>query len=519
MDRKAFGSDVKTSASFTDWRKDGKVIFFVHPESEIEKRTMITLSRIVENSDDEEEIRGIRRFYQGDADITRQFLLWLKNDATDIDSDEVVFRLKTAGGDVQEWLKGDLLNMKGYDWRKNMLRPRTEYLFCIINVTEKGEPPKGPEVLVLPFSAGKKLNAVWDGEIEENGEVEGDPFVTPYACKVTFDSAERGTDMYSASAVIKRKLTEAARKLFDEDPVDLSQYTDPDSEQDKDAGTTLDLLRAMCVVPCPLLETDVEVETVADDGEKKASEKTAKKAKTTKKAVKKTEKKSSKKVVKKKEKAEAEDKPQPPSKPTPIQTGVIPAEEGIPGNKYLYDDEEVVFVKYNRKKGKAIVEDEDGRIRISGDAELTVVPNEGGEESNADAEQTVNNSDTITPENCERGAVYITEAGAHVTFLRFNATKKKGVFKDEDDERIFLPEDAILSALGDDEKDPLSVRKKPTQQTAPAQKVTDTDDDGDNDDDDMEPCPLPECGKLISSDSTECPHCGSQFEDDDDIPF
>jgi len=450
MDRKQFGADTKRGAAFTDWRKDGKVIFFVHPKSEIEKRVTVTLRRVVENDDGEEEIKGIRRFYEGDSDITNQFILWLKNDTPDIDPDDVVLRLKTAGGDEEEYLKGELLGMKGYDWRKRLMRPRTEYLFCIINVTEKGEKPKGPEVLVLPYSAGKKLNKVWDEEIEELGEDEGDPWQNPYACKVTFDKDERGTDMYGAGTV-KRPLTEAVRDLFDEEAVDMTQYTDPGSAQDLDAGTSTDLLRAMCVVDCPLLGTDVE------------TEEPSKPKKTKKKTASKPEVKNSKKPKpapepepeppkKSKPEPPKKSKPKPPSKPkAPKKKSSKPApvdvEDAEPGESYIYEDETVEFVKWDGKKKIGIAKDEDGlKVKIPAGEEImpagTAEP-EPEEDGDEDAPDAAPEPTKVT--DCVKGKEYFTQDGDKLTFVRYNHTKEKGVFSDSDGERVFLDGDELVS--------------------------------------------------------------------------
>lgn len=508
MDRKAFGSDVKRGASFTDWRKDGKVIFFVHPKSEIEKRITIALRHVVENDDGEEEIKGIRRFYEGDSDITNQFLLWLKNDAVDIEPDDVVFRLKTAGGDDEEYTKGDLLGLQGYDWRKRLLRPRVEYLFNIINVTEKGEKPKGPEVLVLPFSAGKKLNIVWDGEIEELGEEEGDPWINPYASKVTFDANERGSDMYGASTV-KRPLTEDVRKLFDEDAVDLSQYTSRDS-QDMEHGSTMDLLRAICAVDCPLLDVDVDVEV-----ENRVEEK-PKKKKVGKTKARKTKKKSSKQS----EDEKVVDKPKAPSKPEPPVKSetkkiinIVNVENAEVGEIYVYNDEELTFVKWDPKKKCGIFKDEDGfKVKVPEGVELEIPGNQVKVEGEPLPEP-------AKVEGCVSGKRYYTQDGDLLTFVRYNKTKGKGVFSDSEGERCFLDGDELVSEdESESAPDPLApkAKKEATTQTKPKTKQLEQEDDSDEE---MDECPA--CEKMVAPDANVCPHCGAEFEDedDDDVPF
>jgi len=524
MDRTAFGKDTKKGASFTDWRKEGKVLFFVHTGSEIEKRTTVQLRRVVEDDDGEEKIQGIRRFYEGETDITKQFLVWLKNDTPDLDPDDVVLRVKSAS-DEEEYTKGELLAMKGYAWQKNLLRPKTEYLFCIINVTEKGKVPKGCEVLVLPYSAGKKLNKIWDGEIEELGEEEGDPWKTPYACKVTFDKDERGSDMYQAGTV-KRPLTEPVRDLFDEEAIDLKQYTKEESVQDPDAGTATDLLRAMCVVPCPLLGTDVESEETPKPKGKK-------KTKTAKKPAKKT-----KPDPEPEPEPEPEEEPEPkpklkpkapkkPGKPKGKKQppALVDVEDAEPGESYIYDGDEVVFLKWNAKKKIGIAKDEDDlKVVIPVGEELVpVAAAEPEPEPEPEEEpESEGGPEPTKVTQCVKGEAYYDQDGNKLTFVRYNHTKEKGVFSDSEGERIFMDGDELVS--GDDTDsgpDPLEpkAKKTPTKQTKPKKKVVDPEPEEPEADDDMEECPA--CEKMVASDATSCPHCKAEFqeEDEDDVPF
>jgi hypothetical protein len=495
MDRKKFRQDVKSGASFTDWRKDGKFIGFVHPDSEIEKRTTVSLRYVTENDEGEEEIQWIRRFYFGDKDPLAKFLKWLSN-ADEIDADEVVLRLETAGGDVEEYTKGDLLGLKGYDWRKRLLRNKTEYLFCVANVTEKGSKAKGPEILTLPYSAGKKLNKVWDNEIEENGEDEGDPWVTPYSFRVTYDPDERGTDMYDAGRASK-KMNPDVQAIFDEPPIDLKQYCDPENE-DLSAGTTAELLARMCVVDCPVLEVDREKETPKKPAKKKA----AKKKVAAKKAQKPEEKKELKKVAK---------KPKAPVKPKGSESE-IDCSVAEPDTEYEYDDEVVTFVKFNKAKNEGLAKDEDGfKVRIPGDAKLKVIGESQSSSGDSDSDDP-----TVRVEDCEKGKYYYTQEGVYLKFVRYNHSKEKGVFADAEEERIFIDGSEIVS-LDVDEDDPLAPIEKDAEKD-----IVEDDPDGeeneepedDSDGEEMTECPA--CDKLVSESATVCPHCGVEYADDED---
>ena len=515
MDRSEFRRDVKRGSSFSDWRKDGKIIFVVHPQSKIGKRVRVQLRRVHTNDDGEQEIWSIWRFYTGKNDISKQFLDWLKaND--DIDADETVLRIE-AGGETEEYLKGELLGLDGYDWRKRLLKPRTEYLFSIFDITDKSTDPTDTEIVVLPYSAGKKLNKVWDDEIEERGEDEGDPWVTPYSCKVTFDNAERGTDMYGASA-IRRPIPDSVYQLMETvEPADVMSYCDP-AEEDSTEGTTKELLAAMCVVSCPLFETDVESE------EAESAPPPAKKQKAPAKAPAKKAKVETKKPAAKKPAPPS--KPKAPSKPkVPKETaaGEIPVEDCVEGEAYEYDGETLTFAKWDEKKNRGIFIDED-EMKVPVDAGETVTSLGNSEESEegeeAESEET---ADAIEAKDCAKGCAYYDAEGRKLTFVRFNASKNKGVFKDEDDERVFLDADAPVSLDVSEVADALAPRttKEATEQTEPEETEEGEPEEAEpeGDDEDMAQCPA--CEKLIPESSTKCPECGAEFADDegDEIPF
>lgn len=498
MDLDDFRNDVKGGgANFSDWRSRGKLIAFIHPASKIGKRVRVRFRKVVTNEETKEkEIWTIPRFFHGDEDITARFLKWLEEN-DDIDADDVVLRVK-LGKKKEEYLKGDLLGMEDYDWKKRLFRPRTEYLFSMIDV-DKAD---GTEIVTLPWGAGKKLMKKIDSQIEEYGEEEGNPFETPYAFKLTFDEDERGTDMYDVERH-QAKVSKKIQKIFDEvEPDDTMYFSDP-AEENLEFGTSRELLREMCVVDCPLLEKDTEEQ-----------EPPKKKKKKGKKAKPKKEKKAGKKLKKKK------------SKP---KSNLIPVEECEEGATYEYDGDELKFKRYLPKSKRYLFVDDDGeKIRLPEDAEVKPVKVEAEPEPEEEEEPESAEPEKVKVEDCEEGETYYDTDGDKLTFVRYKHNKEKGLFKDEDGDSILLPGDDVVftEPPGEsDELDPIPASKKASKQRKPKgkkKKVEDEpeeeeeDEEGDDDGEgDVMECPY--CDKDVKANAKECPHCGGEF--DDEAPF
>lgn len=487
MNRNEFRKDVNRGANFTDWRKDGKCIFYIHPESDIEKRMSVSLQTVVNNDDGEEELRWTRRLYRGDEDPIARVKFWLEEDK-EHDLDTVIFRAKTKGGDVVEYLKGDLLGHKEYDWRKQLLRVKIEYLYCIVNTTKKGEVPTGPEILILPFSCAKKLNKVWDGEIEDLGEPDGDPWKNPYPCKVTFDNTETGSNMYDAGTVnIKAyPLNNDVRKLMEEDAVDMSQYVDF-SQEDTSLGTTVEILRKLLVVPCPVLDVDIVTEE---------PEKPAKKKRGRPKGSKNKPKKAPEKPAK--EATEEKEKPKPPSKPVPRLDGessYVAVEDAKPGVLYEYDDENVKYIRWSGSNDCGFAEDEEGdELEIPAGEKLKKLKGEPEQDEKAEP-------GGMHAKDCVKGEKYYLHDGRLVTFKRYKKGKNQSVFSDEQSKRVFVDGNEVVSHDAA-ESDPLEPRtnKEETKQTKPKSKAK----------------PDPEPEETSDGETLECPGCEGPLREVDD---
>ena len=255
MDFDEWHADTRRGGTkFADWRDEGRLVFFIHPKSKIGKRVRVQARAPMERDDGTKFIGSIYRFYQGrNDDVTDRFLDWL-SDEDDIAANDVVFRIR-SGEELEEYCKGDLLNLRGFDWKRQLLNPRTEYLLCIV-------PLEMPELLMLqlPKSAGKDLARLIKSQMEEYGE-KGNPFQNPFAIKISYDKGALPRDKYKAERHLEEP-TQDHLVLFNAEPEDVAALCDSRTdEQDKDMS---DLIRNMLVVPCPILGID-EVEETEDE--------------------------------------------------------------------------------------------------------------------------------------------------------------------------------------------------------------------------------------------------------------
>jgi hypothetical protein len=463
MDRREFSGDLKKTGKFSSWKERGKLAFVIHPGSKIGKRTRIVFRKPVYNEEKEEwSIWTISRLYKGKEDIVFKFVSWLKGNDK-IDADDVVLRIK-ADDKVEKFTKGDLLGMKGYSWQKNIFRPRTEYLFCVVDLDGKRE----LEILSLPFGAGKKLNKVMDQEIEERGEEKGDPWSNPYPFRVTFDKNESGGNMYNASRS-SVDMPEWIEDVFEQDPIDVLYYCDDESEANDDYDSK-SLLKDMLVISCPFLEKDVEVEEEEPKKEKKKSSKS---------------------------------------------NSDVKAKDCEKGKYYKYDGEKIKFKRYIEDKSEALFIDEDGdRVRVEGGT--VVRPFDESSSDEGSEEKPTNNN--VRVEDCIKGETYYDSDGEKLKYIRYNSKKEKGVFDDSDDERVLLHKNEVVFLSkeevedADDALEPIDASREESDKEEPRTK------EGQEESDEEEIMYCPNCEKQVAIDASKCKNCGAEFADDDE-PF
>jgi len=445
----------KNKSKFTNWRKEGKFVFWVHPGSEIGKRTRIRFRIPMRGDDGEWYFRNVWRTFQEEKDPTAQLLSWLR-DNDEIDLDEVVLRVK-SGTEVEEYNKGELLGLEEYGWKKQLLRPKTEYLFSVVN---NGE-PKETEVLTLPFSAGKKFVRLVDSQIDEYGDDEGNPWENPYPFKVTFDPDASGTDMYNVERHLA-KLGKEVQDIFENsEPDNVEALCDPDNDNNDGMGTSEELLAQMLVIPVPFLEVDIEREAVPPPASSEPKEKPAAK------------------------------KSKPVEDDTPA--GMVKAKDCQKGETYVNADGEKLKFKKVLDSGKCKFLDEDGDVvKLKGDELLSAGAVGAAEPEPSD------DGKVLVKDITEKGTELWNSDGEKLTFVRYSEAKEKGFFDDEDGDRAAMAGTEVLftNAPEGGAEDPLA----PIGQ-----------------EEDLMLCP--NCDAEVPVSATSCPKCKAKFEVDADQPF
>ncbi|MCK5019338.1 MAG: hypothetical protein KAS32_19920 [Candidatus Peribacteraceae bacterium] len=468
LNRKQFSNEMSGRTVFTNKLKEkGKLVFCIHPGSPIGKRVRVRYERAVEIEREgkmSQEIWGVYRHVRGkkgeeNQDICFNFVDWLK-EQDDIGVDDAVLRMK-SGNKVSEYCKGELLGLDGYSWKKNMLKPQIDYPVGIVDVDVPGE------VVVQAFGylAGKALVKCYNGEIEDYGEKKGDPWVNPYPFKATYDKEEPAQQRYAMKAFSDEKPSDEVLASFEKDPPDINVLVDEDQE-DLSNGTSKELLRAMCIVPCPLFDVVEEKEE------------------------------SVKREKKKKQKAVEEE----PVEEEPAGfDGTV--KSCIQGDSYVYEGDLLIFKEFLDGSGKGLFIDEDGdKVKLKGGKRVSLPDEESSDEE-------VDTSDFVKVEDCKKGEIYYDGGGNSLRFKRFNSAKGKAVFYDSEDEPILIPAGETVFESKPDE-DPL----EPIEDVENDTEASDTPDSKEVE---MMECADDDCGREIPADSTKCPYCGVMFAPDD----
>lgn len=385
------------------WKDDGELIFWLHPQSSLADRETLLLWVPVTTENGEKKLTMTRRFYQGENDITERFKNWLA-DQDDIDEDDIVLKVK-HGKESKSWKKGEILGLKGYDWRQKAIDPNIESLMSVI-------PHEDPanKILAVPVTCGQKIWKRIENQMSDLGEEEGNPQENPYALKVTYDAKAR-TGKYDAE-ICMVKLTDEVEACFEAKPHDIDAECDPDREEvDDDYGTTADILRAMCVVECDIWDMEEEEVDEGDDeeeGEEEGDEE---------------------------EGEEAEG----------VEAGEAEEDEW-----YSFEDGTVacfVGIKGRGKSKKAVFEDEDGEeYKLSLDTVVWPYEEEEDEEEEGDEEEDGDEGDDeeVLVKDCEPGEVYIDADGDELTFVKWDKKKKQGIFEDADEDQFPLDGEDIV---------------------------------------------------------------------------
>lgn len=235
MDEFMKDTDGKNRSDILDWKEEGKITVWLHPKSGIHKRNSHWLLKVQEVEEEVGKGKKKKKVKKNKAVpwmvicpntskhkdrcgicILRSYL----RDNDDIELEDVILEFEDDDG-VTQFTKGEIIGEDGFDWKKN-LAYRTEYLFGVID----DEKQEKVEVLISPKSLGKKIKKVIANEMEDEGDEDGNPFINPYAFKLTYDSDANPNDMYDANRS-KAKLTEEVEELLNGEGVDLEKLTTP----------------------------------------------------------------------------------------------------------------------------------------------------------------------------------------------------------------------------------------------------------------------------------------------------
>jgi len=250
------------SSERMDWKPRAKI--YLHPDTEINDRLRVFFNREVAEKDDDGKETGKKKvvavpYVVPDDPKACPFsaLRELLRTRDDIDPDETILSVGKGRGKV-EYCKGEILGLKGYDFRKN-LKPQGDFVVAAVLVEDSKK--KRPKELTLEVLAGAKSLATEirkeiESEVDESGDEKGNPFFEPYPFLIEYDDRESGSDMYSARGrPAERPDDDELMKLLDGECLDLSdelELSDPDA--------------MLAALNDALVRDDLEIE-IENDGE------------------------------------------------------------------------------------------------------------------------------------------------------------------------------------------------------------------------------------------------------------
>lgn len=237
-----------------DWRPKAKIV--LHPATDITERQRIWFPKVIDVKEDDGDGKGKRKKASGktkvvavpfnvpkDPDLCpfaafRQLL----RERDDIDGEDIVICVG-SGRQKSELCKGEILGWDGYDFRKR-LTPNSDFVAVAVLIEDsKGKRPADlkAEIFSGAKSLGQDIEKEIESEMDESGEEEGCPFITPYPFIIKYDESERGSDMYSARARPQEAediaKDAALMKILEEDP--------PSIEDEIEIAKTSEMLAAI----------------------------------------------------------------------------------------------------------------------------------------------------------------------------------------------------------------------------------------------------------------------------------
>lgn len=249
-------------AWLSKWKDDGKIIVWMHTKSSPLKAFVHPFIMLDEVKDEENpgrkkkilrfpkfvgcdpaEVYDKQNFRDRDDASKPQvipdrdpFLIlreYLRSQATagKLSDGDVVFEWSDPrDGKVIRWTVGELSGRvkTGKQNYNHILHAKTEYVLVVV---ENDHPEKGPQIARENVMLGDLMRKEIKNQIESEGAEEGNPTITPYAFKWTFDGNAKITEMYGVARFNRAKLTPEIEKAIREtDPPEIDAYVKPHAD-------------------------------------------------------------------------------------------------------------------------------------------------------------------------------------------------------------------------------------------------------------------------------------------------
>jgi hypothetical protein len=236
------------------WKKEGSIVVWLHTRAKIHGRWAHQFPYVEAREDKETRkvTRVLRQLkfgcWESDAILTKRAFrdkdgaremppgvcpLCLLQEAVIADSklagDTIIFRAKGSdweGAPAEvAYQKGNLtgeFKRTSKSWKEN-IDVRKTYLFTVVVDRAPGE---GPKIAEESQSLGDAVRMLIKQEIDSEGAEAGNPSVTPYALKWTFDKdSKKPADFYKAYRYRQAKYTdEIQEQIAAADPPNLATY-------------------------------------------------------------------------------------------------------------------------------------------------------------------------------------------------------------------------------------------------------------------------------------------------------
>lgn len=211
---------------WSDWRKKGKTIGWIHPDIFIHERSIHgRIPSMETNKDGVDEWRNRRYTCTEEPCVLcelEKFANWAIEQGNDpkeeiIDGNKLTYTLEDLAGKT--------------GWRNN-ISAKEEYL--IPWIPKEGRSDENPvELITATRGLGFAIKRVIESNIEERGTKKGNPEITPYPFKFTYKENETPQNKYSAERIdsdlapMDEDIQEIMAKTEEDLGFSMATFTDP----------------------------------------------------------------------------------------------------------------------------------------------------------------------------------------------------------------------------------------------------------------------------------------------------